>query len=161
MKKRIFAIFAIVFFSSLNFVLSQGKIPPFRMIKPDGRIFRAEDLPLGKPVIIIYFSPDCEECKKLTGELLESMNDFTNISIAMITYQSQENVKLYVSNNMLDKYSNIYIGTEGSTLFVRNWYNIMTFPYLVLFNSNGDMIRKYNTKEIDLSDIVARIRTLK
>lgn len=160
MNKYCFIVITFFFLAAVP-VFSQGKVPPFRMTQADGRLFKAENLPYGKPILIIYFSPDCEECQKLTGELLGRIDDFRNISIAMITYQSIENVKKYVSKNKLNNYSNIYIGTEGSSLFVRNWYNIMTFPFLILYNSNGDMIRMYNTKEIDLDDLYARVKTLK
>lgn len=159
MKKHISI--ALIIFLSAGSVFSQGKIPPFRMMQTDGKIFKAENLPVGKPVVILYFSPDCEECQKLTGELLGRMDNFANVSIAMITYQPVENVKKYVIKNKLNDYSNIFIGTEGSSLFVRNWYSIMTFPYLVLFNANGDMITRYNTKEIDLDDLISRIKMLK
>ena len=67
--------------ASLMIIISQdlysqkGKIPPFRMIKPNGTLFKAQDLPIGKPIIIVYFSPDCEECQKFTQELLNRIDD--------------------------------------------------------------------------------------
>jgi thiol-disulfide isomerase/thioredoxin len=158
--KKYFSI-ALTLFLITGSIFSQGKIPPFRMMQVNGKIFKAENLPVGKPVVIIYFSPDCEECQKLTGELLGRMDNFMNVTFAMITYQPVENVKKYVIKNKLNNYSNIFIGTEGSSLFVRNWYNIMTFPYLVLFNAKGEMITKYNTKEVDLDDLYSRVRMLK
>lgn len=158
--KKYFSI-ALTLFLTAGSIFPQGKIPPFRMMQANGKIFKAESLPLKKPVVIFYFSPDCEECQKLTSELLDRMDDFLNVSFAMITYQPVENVKKYVIKNKLNNYNNIFIGTEGSSLFVRNWYNIMNFPYLVLFNTNGDIITSYSTKEIDLDDLYLRIKMLK
>jgi protein-disulfide isomerase len=42
-----------------------GKLPPFRMMQTNGKVFKAEHLPIGKPTIIIYFSPECDHCEKL------------------------------------------------------------------------------------------------
>lgn len=137
-----------------------GKVPPFRMVQADGKIFRAEQLPTGKPIVLIYFSPECEDCQKLTKDLLARMNDFKDVSFAMITYQSIENVRAYVVKNKLNTYSNIFIGTEGSSLYVRNFYNIMKFPYMILYNKYGDLIVKYQMKEINLDDMYSRIRIL-
>lgn len=137
-----------------------GKVPPFRMLQSNGKIFRAEELPIGKPIVIIYFSPDCEECQKLTKDLLARINDFKDVSFAMITYQPVENVRAYVVKNKLNNYSNIFTGTEGSSLFVRNFYNIMKFPFMTLYNKNGDLIVKYQMNEINLDDMYSRIKSL-
>lgn len=142
-------------------MLQSGKVPPFRMLQADGRLFRAENLPVGKPIVIIYFSPDCEECQKLTKDLLGKMDELKNVSIVMITYQPVENVADYVKKNDLGKYSNIYAGTEGSSLFVKNYYNIIHFPFMSLYTRNGDLVKKYTSKEIDIEDFLSRIRGLK
>lgn len=138
-----------------------GKVPPFRMMQADGRVFRAEYLPVGKPIVLIYFSPDCEECHKLTTALLARINEFRDVSIAMITYQQVNLMSDYVKQNNLLSYSNIYIGTEYPTLNVRNYYNIMRFPFVALYNKNGDLIRKYTDREINLDDLKSRIAGLK
>lgn len=137
-----------------------GKVPPFRMIQSNGEIFMAESLPFGKPILIIYFSPECDDCQQLTNELLSRIKDFKVVSIAMITYMSVASVTQFVSRNKLDMYSNIYVGTEGSSLFVKNYYNIEQFPFMVLYNKNGDLIKKYNSKEINLDDLFERLKSL-
>ena len=142
-------------------ILQSGKVPPFRMLLANGKLFSAENLPIGKPIAIIYFSPDCEECKELTKALIERIDEAKHVSIAMITYQSVENVAGYVKKNNLNKYSNIYAGTEGSSLFVKNYYNIVTFPFMALYSKNGDLIKKYTTKETDLDDFLEKAKLLR
>ena len=51
-------------------ILSQP-IPPFKMTLSDDRIFSASELPKGKPVVLIYFDPDCDHCQKLMKELFD------------------------------------------------------------------------------------------
>ena len=78
----------------------------------------------------------------------------------MITYLSVESVKKFYNLNHLDKYSNIYIGTEGNYLLVKEYYNIDQFPFIALYNKDGDLIKKYNNKEIDLSDLSEGLKKL-
>jgi thioredoxin-related protein len=137
------------------------KVPPFRMVRTDRTIFKAEDLPFGKAIMIVYFSPDCEECQKLTHELISRIDEFRNASIAMITYQAIENVESYEVKNNLGRFDNIYAGTEGSTLFVRNYYNVVKFPFLALYTSRGDLVKKYTANEIDLDDVKTKLNYLK
>ncbi len=131
------------------------------MMQSDGKVFMAQYLPVNKPIVIIYFSPDCEECQKLTQELLRRIDEFRNVSFAMITYQPVKTMTEYVKKNNLAGYENIFIGTEYPTLFVRDYYNIMHFPFMALYNKNGDLVRKYTDKEVNLDDLLSRVKSLK
>ncbi|OFY43706.1 MAG: hypothetical protein A2Z69_01625 [Bacteroidetes bacterium RBG_13_44_24] len=136
-------------------VFSQSnKVPPFQMTLHDGKIFRAQNLPLGKHIIIVYFSPECEECHEFTTEMLKHIDDFQSASIAMITYMPLEKVKPYVTDNKLDKYSNIYTGTEGNSLFVAKYYKITQFPFVALYDKNGNLVNKYTSKEANVDDLI-------
>ena len=142
-----------------NAYSQSGKVPPFQMVQANGRVFKAENLPMGKPIVIIYFSPDCDDCKLLMEGLLNRMNDFKKASIAMITYLSVENVIQFVTKYNLNVYSNIFVGTEGNSLFVRDYYKIVQFPFMALYNKNGDLIKIFN-KENSLEDMSNLIRVL-
>ncbi len=155
----------LLFISFLLITASQafsqsGKVPPFQMTLHDGKIFKAQNLPLGKAIIIMYFSPECEECHQFTEEMLKRIDDFQNASIAMITYMPVEKVKPFVSENKLDNYPNIYVGTEGYSLFVRNYYSILQFPFVALYNKDGNLIKKYYSTEVNVNDLINRIKGL-
>lgn len=152
---------------SLNILLlslpvnsQSGKVPPFRIIQKDGKIFKAEDLPFGKPIIIIYFSPECNDCRVLIDNILARINEFKTASIAMITYLSQETVSQFVSKNGLDKYPGIYVGTEGNSFFVMDYFNITDFPFIALYTKNGDLVKRYYNKEVDVNDLLRRLKSL-
>jgi len=70
-----------------------GKVPSFKIVESNGKIFKAENLPIGKPLIIIYFSPECDDCQRLTENFLTRINDFKNVAVVMITYLSVESVR--------------------------------------------------------------------
>jgi thioredoxin-related protein len=136
------------------------KVPPFRMMMANNKVFRAEDFPMGKPMLIVYFSPECEDCHVFIEGMLNRIQDFKNVSIAMVTYMTGDIVSKYVVKNSLNMYTNIYVGTEGNTLFLKNYYNIINFPYVVLYNKEGDLIVKYTTRKVDIDDLVGRIKKL-
>jgi len=136
-----------------------NKVPPFKMIQADGKVFLAGNLPLGKPIVIIYFSVECEDCQQLIKELLNRINELNSASIAMITYQPKDKVKQFVSEYQLDKYSNIFIGTEEDSYFVGNYYKVGQLPFMALYNKNGDLIKTYN-KEISIDDLLIHLRGL-
>ena len=161
MKKIILVTFmAILSFILSPTILSQAKgLAPFKIIQPDGKAFRAQDLPAGNPVIIIYFSPDCEDCQKFTESMLSRMDDFWKASIVMVTYLPVKDVAGFVSRYRLNIYPNIHVGTEGSTFIVRYYYNVKLFPFVVLLNKNGK-VEKIWEREEDIDDLANRLKAL-
>ena len=162
LKSRIIFLIAtcFIFLNCFHIYAQTGKVPSFRMVQSNGKIFKAENLPFEKPIIIIYFSPECDDCQKLTDDLLSRIDDLKNVSVAMITYLSVESVAQFEARNNLKKYGNIYTGTEGNYLFVKNYYNIEQFPFIALFSKDGDLIKKYYSKEISVKDLLFRLKNL-
>lgn len=137
-----------------------GKIPPFQMMQASGKIFKAQDLPMGKPIVIIYFSPECDHCEKMVKELMKRQADFKKASIAMVTYLPVEKVSKFVNQYALNKHSNIYVGTEGYSFFLKNYYKIMEMPFIALYTKNGDFIKSYS-REIIWKELSDKLNNLK
>ena len=157
--QMIFVLATLIFMISPEIYSQMGKVPPFQIIQSNRKVFKAENLPIDKPIIIVYFSPDCEECQKFTEELLKRMDDFKKASIAMITYLPVETVTQFIAKYNLNIYPNIFVGTEGTSFFLRGYYKIVRFPFIALYNKNGDLIKIY-VKEENLDDLSDRLRDL-
>ena len=71
-----------------------------------------------------------------------------------------ENVAGFAKRNKIDKYPNIFIGTEGNSLFVLNYYSIKRFPFVALFTKNGDLIKTYFGNNINLDDLLIQLKRL-
>jgi thioredoxin-related protein len=153
-----FLILLSLFLSAREVVAQSGKLPPFRMVQSNGKIFKAEDLPMGKPIIIIYFSPECDHCDKMMKDLMKRQQNFKKASIAMITYLPVDKVSKFVQQYNLNKHPNIYVGTEGTTFFLRTYYKITEMPFIALYTKNGDLIKWYT--EGALNDLSARLQSL-
>ena len=157
--KRILVL-SIMLFVSLVADAQTRKIPPFSMMQGNGKVFKAQQLPMGKPVIIIYFDPDCDHCEKTTKELLGKMDEFKNASIAMVTFLPVNKVIEFEKKYALEKYPNIFVGTEGSTSFLKNYYKLTIMPYIALYTKNGDMVKEYRTYG-PLTDLSNQLKNLK
>jgi thiol-disulfide isomerase/thioredoxin len=136
-----------------------NKVPPFQMIQANGKVFLAGNLPMGKPIVLIYFSQECDECRLLTKELLNRIKEFNNASIAMITNLPLEKVKQFVNEYHMEMFSNIFVGTEGNSFFEGKYYKVGKLPFATLYNKEGDL-RKLYDKEISLEDLINNLRKL-
>lgn len=144
---------------SQNVFSQAAKVPPFKIVKADGTLFRAQDLPLDKPIIIIYFSPECEECQKVTEELVSRIESYWKASIVMVTYLPVNTLEPYIIKHKLHIYPNIYVGTEGNSFFLRYYYNIVHFPFIALYNKNGVLVKAFYNEE-NLTEVTKRLKDL-
>ena len=107
------------------------------MYRSDKTIFNAAELPKTKPVVLIYFDPDCEHCQKLMKELFQKIDAFKKAEIIMVTFKPIEEVAAFEKLNNTQKHSNIIVGTEGLGFYLRNYYGLVTMPFTALYDKKG------------------------
>lgn len=156
-KTRVFLIGLIVLFFSVK-VFSQT-IPPFKLYRSDKTIFNAVDLPKTKPLVLIYFDPDCEHCQKLMTELFKKIDKFKKTQIVMVTYKPVEELAPFEKKYGTKKYSNITVGTEGLSFRLRNYYELVTMPFTALYDKQGNLNYSYR-KETSVDDLVSRLKKI-
>ena len=149
LAKRCFkmkALFLLIFFHlSVNGMAQKpvDKIPPFRMVLSNGSFFSAENLQKNKPLVLIYFAPDCDHCKMLMKDFFRRVTDFSKAQVVMITYRELKEVAQFINEYGLTNYPNITVGTEVPTYFMRYHYNLTNTPFTALFDKKGEMVCSY------------------
>jgi thiol-disulfide isomerase/thioredoxin len=136
-----------------------NRLPPFRIMQSSGKVFRAEDLPMDKPIIIIYFSPECEHCETMMKEFFKNAAQFKEASVAMITYVAQDRVARFEKDYPVKKYANMYAGTEGTTFFVRDYFNISELPFAALYTKTGRFVLSFS-REIPVQALATKLKGL-
>ena len=156
LKRGLVCCLTIAFFSSLAFSQS---LPPFKMYRSDKTIFNAAELPKTKPVVLIYFDPDCDHCQKLMKELFLKIDAFKKAEIIMVTFKPVEEVAAFEKQHNTQKYPNIIVGTEGIGFYLRNYYGLMTMPFTALYDKKGNLNYSYR-KETFVDDLINRLKNL-
>src|SRR6476646_2312026 len=141
-KTSVFKTRALMYFLTIALfsvsAFSQG-LPPFKMYRSDKTIFNAAELPKTKPLVLIYFDPDCEHCQKLMKELFLKIDAFKKAEIIMVTFKPIEAVAAFEKLNNTQKHSNITVGTEGLGFYLRNYYGLVTMPFTALYDAKGHL----------------------
>ena len=161
MKQRIFLLMIVVFgVAVLNAQNNEGKsLAPFDITLINNKTLKAFQLKKNEPVMLMYFSPECDHCKELTTEILKSAKSFGNKQLIMVTYFPIAEVKKFANDLSIQKYPNIQVGTEGMTLVVQKHYNIRTFPFVALYNKSGKLVRMFR-EQAPPKDIVKAMQLL-
>jgi cytochrome oxidase Cu insertion factor (SCO1/SenC/PrrC family) len=134
-----------------------GDIPPFSMTLSNGQFFKAADLPKGKPVLLIYFAPDCDHCHTLMNEFFKRTADFKNAEVLMVTFKPASEVTAFVQAYQTFKYANIKVGTEGTSYYLRNFFKLQNTPFTALYNRQGKLIGSYR-KTTPLNEVAKLVK---
>jgi len=146
-KKRNFSFIAIILLFAVTSTFPQTataqKLPAFKMKLSNGKIFSSSDVSHTKPLIIIYFAPDCEHCQILMKGLFTRINEFKNAQILMVTFESDDAVAGFVKQYQTAKYPNIKVGIEIPVFFFRTYYRLEHTPFTALFDKKQQLIVSY------------------
>lgn len=122
-------------------------IPPFNMVLSDGvTYYNASHVEKARPLMIIYFDPECGHCQEYTKQIIKNISKFSNVQIVMIcAAPGLQPLKKFIADFGLDKYKNMKVGTEGMYHATMNFYHVDVTPFTALYNKNGVLITSYRT----------------
>ncbi len=159
-KKKIITAFAFLLIVTLFYSsnASAQTMPAFQMKLSNGKIFSSSELPK-KPLIIIYFAPDCEHCQVLMKQLFNKISNFKNTEIVMVTFESLQSVAGFEKQFQTSKYPNIRVGMEVPVFFFRKYYQLEHTPFTALFDKNKKLITSYK-EYTPLDDLIKKLKIL-
>jgi thiol-disulfide isomerase/thioredoxin len=118
-------------------------LPPIQILLSDSlTMYTKAQIPHGKPVLFMIFSPDCSHCQFETEELIGHMDELRDVQIVMITYHPISAMKDFISNYGLTKYSNIVVGKDIYYI-TTGFFDIHNIPYMAMYNKKGKLIEGF------------------
>jgi len=134
-------------------------MPQFDLLLPDSAtIVRSETFPVGSPILVIFFSPDCEHCQEETKSIVENIDQLRNIKIYFVTIDPIDRLKVFNDYYHLARYPNITVGRDYKFGFPKS-FPITTTPYMVLYNRNKQQ-KSIIKGRTDISNLVAQVNAL-
>ena len=95
--------------------------------------FNTKNIPEGKPIMLIWFDPNCKECQKETEHLLANMNSFRNVNIYMATSHNYSEVMVFYNHLRLDTCKNITVGIDKAQTIPRV-YQKNSVPITIVYD---------------------------
>lgn len=150
---------SLVFLSQNIFAQAADKLPAFGMTMSNGRYFTAADIPKGRPVLLIYFAPDCDHCHTLMNAFFQRAPEFEKAEVIMVTFKPVSELTAFEQAYQTFLYSNIKVGTEGNTAYLRMFYKLQNTPFTALYNREGKLVKSYRKSPI-LNDLLTLLKQL-
>lgn len=120
-------------------------LPSFNFRLVDSTLLNTDDIPTGKPLVIIGFSPFCKHCFKETEDILGHMDSLKNARILFVTAFPFSDMKNFYRAFKLSSYPNIMMCRDSAETFLR-YFKAPGIPYNVVFDSKKRLKQAIQTK---------------
>jgi thiol-disulfide isomerase/thioredoxin len=117
--------------------------PVFTIIAaPDSVAFSSGQLPKGKPLVLIFFNPDCEHCQKETKELLAYKEELKDIPIVMSSALPYKLVKEFYADYNIASMPNIAMG-QDINFALGSKYRPSRYPAIFVYDTTGKLTKVF------------------
>ncbi|PSL48363.1 thioredoxin-like protein [Chitinophaga niastensis] len=115
----------------------KGKLlPSFDMLLPDSSTyFNTNEIPVGKPVVFFYFSPECPYCQAQMKEIIKEINQLKDIQFYVLTPFPFSEMKIFYEQYQLKKYLNITTGIDYKNFF-GDYFKTQSVPYIAIYGKD-------------------------
>ncbi|WP_307379958.1 TlpA family protein disulfide reductase [Chitinophaga terrae (ex Kim and Jung 2007)] len=116
------------------------EIPAFDVLLLDSTtLLNTRDIPTGRPVLFMYFQPDCKHCQEETIKLVKNMDAFKDVQIYYISPSPISEVKLFYDLCGLKKFSNVTFAVDYKLYFYEQ-YKPTTTPYQAVYDRSKKLV---------------------
>lgn len=133
------------------------KVPVFKILTQDSVYVNNSILKNDKPVVFIYFSPDCSHCQRMMYELKPYMKDFSKTQVVMVTFIQSSYLKMlkeFRRDFNLQSYPNFITGTEYPDYKLQRYYQVATTPFIAIYDRKGKLVKYFDKLPKNITDFV-------
>ena len=119
-------------------------LPSFEILTEDSsEKFSTYYIKDGKPIVLVYFSPDCGHCITLGKELAEHKDELKKTRIYMVTPRKLADIPSYKDKTGLKDMKNITYGKDFN-FFAISFYGINAFPFVAVYNGDKKLVKGFD-----------------
>lgn len=117
-------------------------IPNFTVLKIDSAYANDRMIPKDKPVIIIYFSPECGHCQITADEFSKRMADMKDFYFVWVSYYPLPEIREFAKKFNLQQFNNIIIGRDENYT-IPSYFRVKFTPFMAVYNKDHHLIQTY------------------
>ena len=119
-------------------------LPPFSMLLMDSTtLLKAQDIPDGRPIVLLFFRPDCPHCQEETRDILAHIDSFQNVQFYMLALEPLRDIREFNLKYHIAQYRNFTIGKDQERSFLHT-FRPATVPYIAIYDGNKKLVKIYN-----------------
>lgn len=137
--------------------LKQKALPAFDAVYLNGKdTLNTYNIPSGKPILIVYFSPDCDHCKKMLDAFLPQMDRIKNVDVYFMSFMPVIAMQVFNSAYHLDTYPNTRFIGQDFRFFFPAFYGVSAVPDVVLYDKDKNFVKMW-PDVVTMDEVVAAL----
>ena len=118
-------------------------LPAFNIRLMDSvTIFNTYNIPSGKPIALMFFSPECKHCKHTMKGLLKGMDSIKNVQFYLLTsYHDMSMLRDFYKDFHLADYKNIQVIGRDYEFFFFSYYGAKFVPDFALYDEHKKLVK--------------------
>lgn len=113
-------------------------------------------LPKDKPIVFIYFSPECSHCEFETEEIKKHMDSLKNATFVFVSYHPIEKIKAFYDKYNLSKYPNIIMGRDPK-YYIPSFFRVEFTPFVAVYTPQGNFVKAYK-QGADITELIKLVQ---
>jgi len=134
--------------------MHNNNLPVFNLLKLDSvEIFNTFNIPKGKPIALMLFSPDCKHCNATMELLLRGIDSISNIRFYLVSTSAvMSETKKFYDKYHLDWYPNIEVVGWDYEISYLDFFGTMHIPDVALYDADKKFIHLFEA-EVTVRDL--------
>jgi thiol-disulfide isomerase/thioredoxin len=126
----------------------------FKLLLPDSTVFTKASLHKNRPVIIVYYNPDCGHCQATAGEFQKKMNNLSkDVQMLWATYLAPfDEINSFTKKYGFDKFKNVYFGKDVDYI-IPSFFHIEYTPYVAAYDKNWRLVKTWQN-HVDIDELM-------
>jgi thiol-disulfide isomerase/thioredoxin len=118
-------------------------LPAFNIrLMDSATIFNTYNIPEGKPIAIMLFSPDCGHCKRTIKALIKGMDSIKDIQFYLVTgFHDMSAIRQFYEEHHLARYDNIKVVGRDYEFFFVDFYKTKFVPDIALYDAHKKLVK--------------------
>lgn len=117
-------------------------IPEFTVLKIDSTFANQSVIPKDKPVVIVYFSPECGHCQITADAFSKRMQEMRDIYFVWVSYYPLPEIRDFAKKFNLQQFTNITIGRDPNYT-IPSYFRVKYTPFMAVYNKDHHLIQTY------------------
>ena len=123
----------------------------------DTTLFTNANLPVNRPVVIVYFSPECGHCHFEMKEIIKNIDSLRNAFFVFTSRYPIDSIKGFANKYKVSSYPNMIMGKDP-TYFFPVYYNISFTPFIAVYDTNKNFVKAY-PEGANMHELISLVNT--
>ena len=117
-------------------------IPVFKILQPDSTWFTEARLPKNRPIIIMYFSPECGHCQVEAEDMVKNVDQLKNAFLLLVSYHTPKEIGDFAKKYKLNKFPHMAMGRD-TEYNLPSFFRVQQTPFLAVYSKEGKLVKTF------------------